>query len=264
LKRIIVCIKPVPDPKDWGKIKMDPATKTLIREGVSNIINPLDKHALEAALQVKESSGGEVVVVSMAPPFATSVLREALAMGADRAILLTDRTFAGSDTLSTARVLAEGIRRSGPFDLVFCGDYTLDGWTAQIPSQLAELLGIPNVMHVCRLALEEGMLRIDQRIEQGMVSLVAEPPVLLSFNKEVNKPRFISFVGILEAEKKDIMVWSNSDLGLGEAAVGLAGSPTKMADLLMRQKKREGTRIEGKPEEIARRLAERFYQLGIL
>jgi electron transfer flavoprotein beta subunit len=264
LQRIVVCIKPVPDPKNWDKIKMDPETKTLMREGVSNIINPLDKHALEAALQGKEASGAEVVVVSMAPPFAASVLREALAMGADKAVLLSDRAFAGSDTLSTARILAEGIRRVGVFDLIFCGDHTLDGWTAQIPSQLAELLGIPNVMHVRRLSLKEGTLRIEQRIERGFVSLQADPPILLSFTKEVNKPRFISFLGILAAEKKDIAVWNNEMLGLDASSIGIAGSPTKMANLLLRQKQREGARIEGRPEEVAKQLVERFYQLGIL
>ncbi len=258
-------MKPVPDPKEWGRLKMDPETKTLIREGIPSIINPLDKHALEAALQVKEAAGAEVVVVSMAPPLGVPLLKEALAMGADRGLLLSDRAFAGSDTLATARILSAAIRRLGPVDLVLCGNTTLDGSTAQVPSQLAEMLGIPNVMHVCQIILEGPYrLLISQRVEMGIVRLEAELPILLSVTKEANKPRFISFLGILAAEKREIAIWSNQELGLDPAAMGLSGSPTKMADLLLRKKERQGKRLEGDAEEIARQLADKMYQMGIL
>ena len=126
MERVIVCLKPVPDPEHWDRLKMDQETKTLIRDGIPSAINPLDKHAVEAALQVKDACGAEVVLLSMAPPFVTPVLREALAMGVDRAVLLSDRVFAGSDTLATARVLAEAIRRIGAFDLICCGNCTVD------------------------------------------------------------------------------------------------------------------------------------------
>lgn len=265
MERVIVCIKPIPDPKEWHLLRMDPVTKTLIREGIPSVINPLDKHALEAALEIKDTLGAEVVLLSMAPPFTKSVLREALAMGADRAFLLSDRVFAGSDSLTTARILAAGIRKIGEFDLVFCGNFTLDGSTAQVPSQLAECLSIPNVMHINKMELKkEGGLFLTQQIESGYVYLEAETPILLSFTKKANKPRFISFLEMLEAEKRDISVWNNSDLGLDESSIGLAGAPTKMADLLLCQKKRAGIRIEGSPEEIAQGLAERIYQWGIL
>lgn len=265
MERIIVCIKPVPDPKEWHRLRMDPEIKTLIREGIPSIINPLDKHALEAALQIKDALGVEVVLLSMAPPFATPLLREALAMGADRAVLLADGTFAGSDTLATARILSAGIRRIGAFDLVLCGNTTLDGSTAQVPSQLAELLGIPNVMHVCRMELtEERDLVITQKIEHGTVRLEGSPPLLISFNKEANKPRYISFLGILDAEKREISTWGNGELGLEKSSIGLLGSPTKMADILLRQKQRQGERLEGTPEEIAKGLADRIYRLGII
>jgi electron transfer flavoprotein beta subunit len=249
-------LKPVPDPKNWDLLKMDERTKTLIRDGIPSAINPLDKHALEAGLQVKDTFGAEVVILSMAPPFVAPVLREALAMGADRAVLLSDRVFAGSDTLATARVLAEGVRRIGAFDLICCGNYTVDGSTAQVPSQVAELLGVPNVMHVSQMEFSpEQDVLITQEIERGYARLEGKPPLLLSFIKEANRPR---------AEKREIATWSNQDLGLDESLIGLGGSPTKMADLLLRKKEREGVRLVGSPEEIAQQLADKMYQLGIL
>ncbi len=265
MERVIVCVKPVPDPKVWDRLRMDPVTKTLIREGIPSVINPLDKYALEAALEIKDTYGAEVVLLSMAPPDARPVVREALAMGADRAVLLSDKAFAGSDTLATALVLAEGIRRLGPFDLICCGNYTLDGSTAQVPSQVAEFLGIPNIMHVARMEFENSKsLIVIQKIEQGYVKLAAKPPLLLSFIKEANKPRFTSFLEILAAEKREISTWTNADLNLDESLIGLGGSPTKMADMLLRKKGRQGLRLEGSPEEIAHRLADKIRQLGFI
>lgn len=263
--KVIVCVKPVPDPKVWDRLRLDPVTKTLIREGIPSVVNPLDKHALEAALEIKDTYGAEVVLLSMAPPDARPVLREALAMGADRAVLLSDQAFAGSDTLATARVLAEGIRRVGPFDFICCGNYTLDGSTAQVPSQIAELLNIPNIMHVAHLEFEEDKrLVVTQKIEQGYVRLAAEPPLLLSFIKEANKPRFTSFLEILAAEPREILTLTNADLNLDESRIGLGGSPTKMADLLLREKGRQGLRLEGSPAEIASQLADKIHQLGFI
>lgn len=265
MERVIVCVKPVPDPKAWDRLRMDPVTKTLIREGIPSIINPLDKHALEAALEIKDAQGAEVALLSMAPASSLPVLREALAMGADRAVLLSDKAFAGSDTLATARVLAAGVRCLGPFDLIFCGNFTLDGSTAQVPSQIAELLGIPNIMHVTQMeSLEAGRLVVTQKIEQGFVKLAAAPPLLLSFTKKANKPRYTTFLEILAAEKREISLWTNADLNLDTACIGLQGSPTQMADLLVRQKTRQGLRLPGSPEEMAHRLAEKIHYLGLI
>lgn len=266
VERVIVCVKPVPDPKEWGRLSMDPETKTLIREGIPSVLNPLDRNALEAALQVKDEQGAEVVVVSMAPPFCAPLLQEALAMGADRAVLISDRVFAGCDTLATARVLSAALRKLDPFDLVLCGNSTLDGCTAQVPSQVAEMMGIPNVMHVARMELRGAReLVLFQRIEMGALVLEAETPVLLSFTKEVNEPRLISFLGILDAERKPLSVWGREELGLHPLSVGLGGSPTKMAGLLLRRRERRGERIEGSdPEEAARRIADKMVDMGIL
>jgi electron transfer flavoprotein beta subunit len=265
MKRIIVCIKPVPDPKQWNQVTMDPVTQTLKREGIPSIINPLDRHALEAALQLRGAGGGEVVLLAMAPPFASTVIREGLAMGADRAVLLSDRAFAGSDTLATAAILAAGCRWIGDFDLVLCGNLSVDGSTAQVGSQLAEFLGVPNVMHVIGLESgEEGDLLITQKIEQGTVRLRGRPPLVLSVRKELNKPRFIGFAGILAAESKEIKVLSNRELGIDPGAIGLQGSPTQMAGMELRKFQRARERLSGTPEEIVKLLVERIYQYGVI
>jgi electron transfer flavoprotein beta subunit len=265
MERVIVCVKPVPDPKAWDRLRLDSVTKTLIREGIPSIINPLDKNALEAALEIKDTQGAEVVLLSMAPDWSLPVLREALAMGADRAVLLSDKVFAGSDTLATAFILAAGIRRLGPFDLILCGNFTLDGSTAQVPSQIAEFLGIPNIMHVTKMEfMDARRLVVTQKIEHGYVKLEAEPPLLLSFTKEANKPRYITFLEILAAEKREIAIWTNLHLHLDESRIGLKGSPTQMAGLLVHQKARQGLRLQGSPEEIAQRLVEKIHQLGVI
>ena len=264
MERIIVCIKPVPDPKHWDKVSMDPTTQTLKREGIPSIINPLDKHALEAALAIREAQGGEVVLLSMAPPFVESTIREGLAMGADRAVLLSDLAFAGSDTLATANILAAGCRWIGKSDMVFCGNLSIDGSTAQVCSQLAEFLNLPNVMHVIGLDWEDTNLIITQKIEHGYTKLKASLPLVISVGKELNKPRYIRFTGIIAAEKKEIKVLSNEDLNLESNLIGLEGSPTKMAGLELRRFARAKETLAGPVEEIVEKLVDRIYQYGII
>jgi electron transfer flavoprotein beta subunit len=267
VERIIVCVKPVPDPKHWDKVSLDPKTGTLRREGIPSVVNPLDRHAVEAALQLRDTafSGGEVVLLSMAPTSAISSLKEMLAMGADRLVLLSDRSFAGSDTLATAAILAAAAKRLEPFNLVVCGDMTLDGSTAQVASQLAEFLDLPNVMHVNALAAEQpGVLYLSQKIENGVVRLRARTPLLISVAKEVNKPRYISFIGIIEADKKEVTVWSNLDLKLDPDKIGLAGSPTRVSDLFLKTSSRTREILQGNPKELAREFSLRLQQRGLL
>jgi electron transfer flavoprotein beta subunit len=265
MKRIIVCIKPVPDPNHWDKVSMDPDTGTLIREGIPSVINPLDKHALEAALSISEDKGGEVVLLSMAPPFGEATLREGLAMGADRAVLLSDPQFAGSDTLATAYILEAGCRFIGEFDLLVLGNISIDGSTAQVCSQVAELLDIPNVMHVTGLDWQDSdAMIITQKIENGYARLKASLPLAISVRKELNKPRYTPFTGILAAESKEIKMVSNDDLGLDTALIGLEGSPTKMAGLEVRQFERAMERLEGSPDDIVQQLVDRIYKYGII
>jgi len=261
--RIVVCIKPVPDPKHWGKLRLDDETRTLVREGIPSTINPLDKNALEEALRLRERHGGEVVVQSMAPPDTMPVLKEALAMGADRAVLLSDRAFAGSDTLGTAHVLAEGIRALGGFDLVLCGNETIDGGTAQVSAQIAEFLDVPNLMHVQGVeAAPDSFFRVRCQIEQGYRVVEIQPPMVLAVVKEINVPRYVTMMNILAAEDKEIVTWSTRDLCLAEACVGLADSPTQMADLFLPERGRKAEMLDQDADAQAAELAARLHRLG--
>ena len=265
MERLIVCLKPVPDPKQWDEVSMDPETQTLIREGIASVINPLDKHAIEAALSIRDVHGGEVVLLSMAPPSAASTLQEGLAMGADRAVLLSDRMFAGSDTLATAHVLAAGCRWLGDNDLIICGNMSIDGSTAQVGSQLAELLDLPNIMHVIDLDLREnGAMVVTRKIEHGFARLRGALPLVISVRKELNKPRYTSFTGILAAESKEIKVLSNEDLKISPEVIGIDGSPTKMAGIELRRFQRAKEKLDGSVDEIVESLAGRIYQYGII
>lgn len=261
--RIIVCLKPAPDPKSWNKLKLDPNTKTLIREGIPSTINPLDKHALEAALTLREQFSGEAIVLSMAPPDMSSVLREALAMGADRAILLSDRAFAGSDTLGTAHVLAEGIKACGHYDLILCGNETIDGGTAQVSAQVAEFLDVPNVMHVSHIESSDGKsFRVKSQIERGYRVVDIESPMVLSVVKDINEPRYVTLMNILSAEDKPLEEWSSKDISLSEPCVGLSDAPTQMYDLFLPQRGAKAEMLDHDPETQAQELASRLHRLG--
>ncbi|MGO9568369.1 MAG: electron transfer flavoprotein subunit beta/FixA family protein [Desulfomonilaceae bacterium] len=261
--RTIVCVKPVPDPKHWNRLELNPKTKTLIRKGIPGTINPLDRNALELALSLRDGLGGEVLVVSMAPLDAKSVLNEALAMGADFAILLSDIAFAGADTLATAYVLAAGIEKLGGFDLVVCGDQTIDGGTAQVSAQIAEFLDVPNVMHVSAVDVTApGSWMVRSQIEHGYVVVGMKPPMMLSVLRGINEPRYVTLMNILDAEKKETRVWASDSLGLKEPWVGLNGSPTCMVDLFVPEKRTRAEVLSGGPREQAAQLADRLHRSG--
>ena len=194
--KIIVCVKPAPDPKRWDSIQLDPATKALQRGGIPSVLGPLDKRALEEGLRLKEKYGGKVTVIAMAPPSARENLIEALAMGADEAHLLSDRTFAGSDTWSTSLVLAKGIKKLGNFDLIICGTWSLDGSTGHVGAQLAEFLGIWNVSQVTAVeGIENSRMRTRNQIERGYRVMETPLPALITVTHEINTPRFTSLSG---------------------------------------------------------------------
>jgi len=199
---IAVCMKPVPDPKYYDKIIIDPVHKTIVRSGIPTILNPVDKNALEAALQLKEKFGGKVAVISMAPPNVAENLREALAQGADEAYFLSDRAFAGADTLATSYTLAQGLKKIGvSFDLVFCGAESADGATAQVSSQLGEWLGVPHLWNVFYLeAKGEKEYYLKTKIENGYMEWEAQGPLVLDVSREINKPRYTSNMGIMKAK----------------------------------------------------------------
>jgi electron transfer flavoprotein beta subunit len=255
---LVVCVKPVPDPARWDKLKLDPKTMLLRRGDVPSVLNPLDRHALEQAVRLREERGGTVSVVMMAPPDAEEQLLEALAMGGDRACLLTDPAFAGADSLATARCLAAAVRRLGPFDLVCCGASSLDGSTSQVGPQIAELLDVPDLTHVTALAVEGGALRACCRVGGGDVTLEAELPVVVTFDKEINAPRLPSMRGIMSATRADVVRWGAADLGLDPANVGLAGSPTRMRNVFTAPPGRKGELIEGTPNQVAATLVDKL------
>jgi electron transfer flavoprotein alpha/beta subunit len=262
---ITVCVKPVPDPKRWSEITLDPVRKTLKREGIPIIINPSDKHALEEALRIKDKLGAYVTVVSMAPAFAIDTLRETLAMGADDAVLLSDRLFAGADTLATAHVLAAGIKKTGRCDLVLCGNQSLDGSTGQVGPEVAEILGIPHLTGVRNISfIDNSEVRVECEIERGLMTLQAPLPLLAAVVGRINTPRHIPLARILKAAEGKIQVWTFNDLSIDKNLVGLEGSPTQVRNVFMPEVKRMREMIRGESNETAKLLLQRLYEIGAL
>jgi electron transfer flavoprotein beta subunit len=257
--KIIVCVKPAPDPKKWDSIQLDPVTKALQRTGISSVLGPLDKRALEEGLRLKEKYGGTVAVMAMAPPSGRENLIEGLAMGADEAYLLSDRAFAGSDTWSTSLVLAAGIRKIGGFDLVVCGTWSLDGSTGHVGAQLAEFLGTWNVSQVTAVeGIENGRMRTRSQIERGYRVMETPLPALITVTHEINTPRFTSLFGVMEAESKPLQIWSAAEIGVSAGDIGFSGSPTQTGDVFMPSSKRKAEMLKGEPEEVVKEVAHRI------
>lgn len=255
---IIVCIKPVPDPKQWNRLKLDPTTMLLRRDLIPPVINALDRNAIEAAVSLAAERGGTVTAITMAPPSAEDQLAEAIAMGCDRACLLSDAAFAGADTLATARTLAAAIRKLGRFDLVFCGAYSADGSTAQVGPQLAELLGVPDLTHAVQIEIKGITLRARCQTDNGHVVYQCEMPALVTFDREANTPRLPTMPGILKARQAGLTRWTAADLGLEPSEVGLTGSPTQMLNIFTPPLGRKGEILQGPPNEVVGKLIERL------
>jgi electron transfer flavoprotein beta subunit len=251
---IIVCIKPVPDPSRFDKLRLDPETMLLRRDEVPPVINPLDRNALEAAVILKARLKGKITVLTMAAPGAMEQLQEALALGCDKACLLTDPAFAGADTLATARVLAAAVRKLGRFDLIFCGAITADGSTGQVGPQLAELLGIPDLTFARTLELKKGKLHAHCVREDGQAVCETDLPALVTLDQSANTPRLTPMAGINSAAAKKIVKWTARDLGLASQAVGLAGSPTRMLNIFTPPVRRKGEMLQGSANEVASQL----------
>lgn len=260
---IAVCIKPVPDPKHYDKIKIDPVKKTVVREGIPTILNPADKHALEAALQLR-GSDGQVTVITMAPPNAEETLREALAMGADAAILLTDRAFAGADTWATSYTLAAGLKKAGNFDVIFTGTESADGATTQVPAQLAEWMGWPHLWNAVSVEQNgEQTLKVRTKAESEWSDYQVTMPCLLAMSREANKPRLTSLMGVMKARKKPLSVWCRPDLDVEDASLGMPGSPTQPGAIFEPEMGRKGIVISGEVDEIAAQLVEKLRTAGV-
>ena len=244
---IIVCVKQVPDAKD---VRLDPKTNTLAREGVNSIMNPYDQHALEEAVRIKEALGGAVTVVTMGPPQAEAVLRQAISCGADNGVLVSDRAFAGADTWATSYTLARAITTLGGFDLVLCGKQAIDGDTAQVGPGLAVRLGIPFVTCVQKVRQADATgLVVERMMDDGYDVIKVDYPALLTVVKDVNEPRVPSLKGAMKAKKAVIRTMNATDVNADPALIGLPGSPTQVVKVFPPEPRGERCLLTGTIDE---------------
>jgi len=240
-----------------NEVKMNKETNTIIREGVEAIINPFDTYAVEEGLRVKEKTQGKVTVLSMGIPAVAELLKETVALGADDTVLLSDRAFAGADTLATAYALSMGIKKIGLYDLIICGKQASDGDTAQVGPSLAEKLGIPHTTYVRKIEeLREGYIRCQRMTEDGYEVIELALPAVITVVKEINEPRLPSIKGMMRAKKAVVTVWSAKDIGADLNLCGLKGSPTQVVSTFVPVHDVHSEMIGGQPEEQAKRLAE--------
>ena len=241
--KIIVCVKQVPDAKD---VRLDPKTNTLAREGVQSIMNPYDRHALEAAVQLKEQYGGTVTALTMGPPQAEETLREAVACGADDAVLVSDRAFAGSDTWATTYTLAKAIEALGGCDLIVCGKQAIDGDTAQVGPGLAQRMNIPYVAYARKIhGYADGQIRLERLMDDGYDVVEMRLPGLLTVVKEINEPRVPSLKGKMKAKGMKARVLNAGDLQAEPASLGLQGSTTQVVRVFSPQFRAEKCILKG-------------------
>ena len=259
---IVVCLKQVPG---TTQVKINPETNTLIRQGIENIINPFDTYALEEGVRLKERFGGRVTAISMGPPQAEAMLREAISLGADEAILLSDKAFAGADTWATAYTLASAVNKLGQYDLIICGRQTLDGDTGQVGPELAEMLNVPLVAYVSRVEeVADGQMRVQRMVEDGHEVIGAPLPAVISVVKEINVPRLPSLRGIAKSKSAVIPVWTVQDLGVDQNMVGLAGSFTKVIKIFFPQRICQGEVFQGELENQVECLVGKLRDAGLV
>lgn len=245
---IIVCIKQVPDTTE---IKIDPKTNTLIREGVESIINPFDLYALEEAIRLKEAHGGTITAISMGPPQVESALREAIAMGVDDIVLVTDRKFAGADTLATSLTLSKAIESVGNYDLILCGQMAVDGDTAQVGPGIAAHLRIPQACFVRKIeSVDDKKIVLQRLMEDGHDRIEMKLPSVVTVVKEINTPRLPSLRGKRKAKKAELKKITADDLKIDEAIIGLNGSPTQVVKIFAPEIKKGGEKHEKPAEEL--------------
>jgi electron transfer flavoprotein beta subunit len=262
---IVVCVKAVPDPKKTDRLKIDPATKLLPRLELPLVINPLDRNALEAALQLKQEYTAQITVVSMGPPPAGEIVKECLALGADQGILLSDPAFAGADTYATAFTLAAAIQKLGPVDLVLCGRASSDGATEWVGPELATFLNLPVVTMVRELVQTAGPCwQVKAEIENGYRLVQVEMPAVFTVTQYLNTPHTLSFSGIIKARKKEIVTWGLDDLALTAESAGQRGSPTTVSKLAYLEKKRACQMIGGTLEEKVDALVNILVETGVV
>jgi electron transfer flavoprotein beta subunit len=260
--RILVCIKQA---IDVSQLKVDTATRRLITVGAPKKISDFDKNALEEAVRIREKLGGEIITLTVGPEDAKSTIREALAIGADKAYVVSDPLFEGSDTLATSYILAEAVKKLGAFDLILCGEASIDSFSAQVGPRLADRLNLPLVTYVRKLSLEGDVVTAERTWEDSHETVRVKAPALVTVTKELNEPRIPSLMMIMKASKKEVVLWKAADLGLSADKVGEKGSAVKTVSVLAPKSERKRIVIKGEtPAETAEKLAKALIQEGVI
>lgn len=255
---IIVLVKQVPD---TSEVKINRETNTLIRDGVPSIINPFDMYAIEEALRLREQHGGKVTAVTMGPPQAADALKEAVAMGVDEVVLISDRAFAGADTWATSYTLAQGIKKIGGYDLVIAGKQAIDGDTAQVGPETADMLGIPFVAYIKKIeSIADGKMVVERMMDDGYDVVESSLPALITVVKEINQPRLPSLKGKMRAKNLKVTTLTAKEIGADENMIGLKGSPTKVVRIFppapRGQREILSGTIEQQVEQVVKKLKE--------
>ena len=263
IMKILVCIKQVPES---NKVEVDPVTGVLKRNGAASKMNPYDLYAIETALRIREKMGGTVQVISMGPPQAKQVIREAFAMGADAGTLLSDRRFGGADVLATSYALAQGIMADGQFDLILCGKQTTDGDTAQVGSEISENLHIPSVSNVLKIReVTQDSITVDMDLPEEIEQVKVKFPCLLAVEKDIFQPRLPSYVKKMATKDREIKVLTLDDMkDQDEMHYGLNGSPTQVVKIFPPEVNFEKESWEGSGEELAEKLFDKIVELKFI
>ena len=261
--QVVVCVKQVPDTTN---VRINPETNTLMREGVESIVNPFDEYALEQGLLLKDRLGARLTVISMGPPQATAVLKEALARGADDAFLVSSRAFGGADTLATSYTLTQAIRKAcgGVPDLVLFGKQAIDGDTAQVGPGVSEFLNVPLITYVKRLEVKEGSFSVECMMDDGVVTVEGNLPAVMTVLKEADAPRFAPLSGAIRAAKATITVLNEKDVEADPAKIGLKGSPTKVVTIFPPPVKGGGEKVVASGTEAAKAIIDFMERKGLV
>lgn len=259
---LIVCLKQA---IDVTQLKTDQKTRKPLVADAPKKISDFDKNALEEAVRIKEKQSGKITTIMFGPPEAKTNLREALAMGADQAYLLTDPSFENSDTLATSRILAKAVRKLGQFDLILCGEASIDSFAGQVGPQLAEQLHVPVITYTRKLVLDGNIVTAERNLKDRYETEKTKTPALVTVTKEINEPRIPSLMDIMNASKKPLITWNADDLQIPKEKVGKAGLCVKVIEVLAPKTERKRMVIEGKsPQEIAEKLAKALIQEGVI
>jgi electron transfer flavoprotein beta subunit len=254
--RIIVCVKQVPSSNE---IKMDKETNTIIREGAEAVLNPFDSYAIEEALKMKDKFGGTITAISMGIPKVAELLKEVMELGVDAGVLLSDRAFAGADSLATAYTLSRGIKKIGEFDLIICGKQATDGDTAQVGPSLGEKLDIPHTTYVSNIEeIKDGYIRCRRGTDNGYELLEIKLPAIITVLKDINVPRLPSIKTIKNAQLKSVSIWNALDIDADLNCIGLGGSPTQVVNTFIPENSTEIEMLEGTTEIKAAKLVDKL------